>query len=272
MRYILSLLVFGLLPTAGFGQTELIRQTSGSSVTAEFLLINFKNPIPGFTSSGFAGILSGDFEVGDRFNLQIEIPYVETKSDFSSPFGSSSSKRNSVGNLYLGVGMGDAEDMVSGRFGVRLPTFPESKAGAGYAGVTGDFPNYERYISDAIIVSGGVNFRGAVGDKFGLVATVIPAVWFPTKGQGRDTEILVYYGGGPTFTMDFFRVSAGINGLLLLTEKYFVGQKSTLHHLQIEANTRFGMVRPGVMFRLPLEKELDQTVASTVGVYVSVLF
>jgi len=268
MKFIVCFSALLLIPVTTQAQTELLRATEGSAVGVEFLIPSFDTS-PGLSYSGFIVVLSGNAAISQMISAKVEIPYVQSKTEFSGFGFNVSSSKGSVGNLYLGVGIGPANGTLSGEVGVRLPTFPEDNGPAAFSGFYGDFPAVERYLVQTTVIRAGLNFQPRVSDVVFFV-TFHPSVWIP-KGSG-DSQWISYYGVGAAYEMDIFKVGAGVNGLWLMekTGGFISANKKALHHFQIEGNARFGMVRPGVMIRFPLDKEL-KTTKFTLGLSVDVL-
>jgi len=270
MKRIFILLVAFVVPAAGLAQTELMRTNEGSSVTAEVLIPSFKNEF-GYTFTGMTILLSGKVTISDMFSIHAEVPYVQSKMEYSSPFGSTSTSKGSIGNTYLGLGIGPSNGVLSGDFGFRLNTLSEDNSSAVFSGIFGDMPNVERYLPETMAIQAGVNFQPQILNNFSLLARFAPSLWIEKNGDG-DNMWFSHYGLGAAYQIDVVRVGAGVNGLWQMSEEGFLfGNKDAVHHFQAEVNARFGMIRPGVMFRVPLDKELDMT-KSTIGLNVSVLF
>lgn len=256
-------LLFLVCPAMMLAQTELLRSSDRTSLTVEVLFPNFDNTL-GAQATGMTVLLSGGIAVTDLVSIKLEVPYVETTTEF----GGSSSSKSSLANTYLGVGLGKSSELVSGEFGVRLNTLAEKNSFAGFSGIFGDFPRIERYLTEATTVHAGVNVRPRF-DQFSVLLRFSPMLWIPEGGG--DNELFSSYGVGAAYESDIINAGAGVNGLWMMTEQGgFFGNKDALHHVQLEVNKEFGMLRPGIMFRVPLDKELDM-INYTIGAYVNVL-
>lgn len=272
MKFWTTLLALLLMTATGLAQTELLRLTDGSSIGVELLLPSISEPSsPGFETSlsGFTAILSGNAAISEMFSARVEIPFVQTKTAFSGFGFNVSSSKGSLGNVYVGLGIGPASGIVNGEFGVRLATLPEKNTDAITSGILGDFPALERYLTKTTIIRGGLNFHPRVLENVAFLATFRPSVWLP---KGGESAWISYYGLGAAYEADLFKIGAGVNGLWIMKKDVglFLSRKQALHHFQAEANMLFGIIRPGVMIRVPLDKELEMT-KYTLGVSVSVL-
>ena len=271
MKRMFSVLVSVIIPAMMLGQTELIRATDGSSVTVEVLIPSFDNA-PGSTFSGMTFVLTGKAIMSGMLSLNIEVPYVQSKSSFSSPFGSGSTSKGSVGNIYIGAGIGSPTGLISGDVGLRLQTIKPENSFAAFSGILGDFPNVDRYFSEDNSISSvraGLNIQPSIPGILSIQARVAPAIWIPKSG---DEIWVLNYGIGTSYSIVLVNVAVGVNGILKLNkESWFFSQKDAIHHFQAEANARFGIINPGVMFRVPLDKELDAT-KFTLGFYVGLVF
>lgn len=272
MKLCITVLALLSATTTALAQTEMLRLTDGSSVGLEFLIPSISEPSPpGYESSlsGYTAILSGNASISEMFSARVEIPFVQTKTSYSGFGFSGSASKSSLANIYLGVGIGPASGMVNGEFGVRLGTLPEENVQAIGTGILGDFPALERYMTTTTIIRGGVNFHPRVLDNIAFLATFRPSVWLP---DGGENIWISYYGLGAAYETDLFKIGAGVNGLWIMKKDVglFLSRKQALHHFQAEANMLFGIIRPGVMIRLPLDKELEMT-KSTLGFSVAVL-
>jgi hypothetical protein len=267
MKRILFVLVSAIIPAMMFGQTELIRATDGSSLTVEVLIPNFKEDPPGLTFSGMTILISGKAAISDMVSLNVELPSVQSK--LSSPFGSIS--KSSLANIYLGAGIGPSTGLLSGEFGVRFMTLKKDNSFAGSSGAFGDFPGVDRYFAEDNSISSiraGVNFQPSIPGILSLQIKFAPALWIPKAG---DELWVLNYGVGTSYDFVVVKIAAGINGITKISKEGWFWSKNAMHHFQVEANARFGIINPGVMFRVPLDKELDAT-KFTLGFYVGFVF
>jgi hypothetical protein len=96
----------------------------------------------------------------------------------------------------------------------------------------------------------------------------------PTENTDRrENVVLLDYGGRAWYDGEQFRVGVGVGGRTNLNadeEESF--EERTLTFLDAAAQFRFGRVRPGLTFRVPLSEEPSEVLGYAVGIDVTVTF
>ena len=247
------LAVLCLLPIFLQAQTEWIRHGDHISVGAEVFVPSFN--AAGFTeTSGFVAIASGRILIPGGSTLVLELPFMQSKQSYSSPFGSSSLSKSSIGNPYLGMEFGTGTTFFA--FGLRPPLISVENASAAAAAYPGDFLHMERYAPKTLTIQLNFNANPTVADIVLLHFLAGPMIWFPTGSGSSKTEIFADYEIGAGVDLVQVRVGVGIAGRMILTEDNILPAQRAAHTLQIEAGTQFGPVHPGIFYRKPLGQEI----------------
>lgn len=268
MKRILA--VLSLLPIVLQAQTEWIRHGDHVSVGAEVFFPSF-NTLNYTETTGFVAIASGRILIPGGSVLVLELPFMQSKQTYSSPFvpSSLSSSKSSIGNPYLGMEFGTGTAFFA--FGVRLPVISVENVSAAAAAFPADFLHIERYSPKTVAIQLNYNVNPTVADIVLLHFLVGPMFWFPTGNSNGKMEIFADYQIGAGVDLAPVRVAIGITGRMILSEENILPGQRTAHMLQIEAGTQFGPLHPGIFYRKPLgQEEYSDFVKSIFGGTISV--
>lgn len=219
-----------------------------------------------FTSSFFLNL---HLPVSESTYIVGELPFSYAKLEYDPQFGGDESG-STIGNTYLGVeyqGKGNSRFM--GEFGVRIPLASETSV-ATFTGLLTDFVDRgEAFAPKVISVHGMFNYLHQEEQGLSLRFRGGPVLWYNTEDTGGDrTEFLLRYGFIIGYNSPVVRFHGGFNGLYIVTEEGDFGEKS-LHQFGISANYGSGTVRPGISLRVPLDKDYQELLDSTVGLEVA---
>lgn len=242
-----------------FGQSIWLSRGSESSFSFEYLRPAFvTQPFSSTTLTGSVFVVSGRIGLSEKSALILELPY--SVGDISSNFGQSVS-HSSIGNMYLGGEFASQDRRFFTEIGLRVPMAQEDKFYAYYTGYCSDIDHWEAFIPNVASLSALVNFKPRLETGFYFRLLGGPSLWLRTKpGAIRDdTEFFLSYGGIVGYDSDVLSVGVGVTGKMLLTE---TGDLERRNHYQLGfiIGTTLGNIRPEFHLRLPLDKNLKQSI------------
>lgn len=252
-------------------------QEPGSSFRVEYIAPTFTDL--GFISySGGVMVASVRLQSSEETYFVAELPFAWTTIRYSfiginpltGGFDMKTSGASSSSLVNVTIGLESVSAVSTGRFRVTLPLVKENSNAVG-AGILGDYPNLDRYLPKTIVLSGGYMYHPAVAEGFHVLVGVNPAVWIPMRGQGSSAELLLDYGGGAALSRSWLSVGLIMEGRTVLTGGGF-GAGNFRHHLSIQADITVGSFRPGMLVRIPVERDFSGAVTSTLGFRLGVLF
>ena len=213
--------------------------------------------------NAFSGalFLTGAFPVNQHLSLAVELPFARS----SGSVAGESSLDNAIGNLYVGLQLGTASAARGfvAELGVRPPLIGDTDPEASAIGGLTDLDRQEAF-------SNGVTTLYAAGDVFarGALTTgrlrVGLSKQFLSKSAGEN-ETYLDYGVRGSVDADRVRLGAALTGRHLLTEAGSFDDRS-FHHAAVSASILFDQFRPGLFIRAPFDKDVRETVSSTIGV------
>jgi hypothetical protein len=213
-------------------------------------------------------LLNGAYFLSGRFALPVvgiagvaEIPFAYGK--FGS--GDTEASGTSIGNIYLGGEMPVMMGLATVTGGVRLPTAPEPEddnPSSGVGAIAGMTDRFDAFIEKAIVPQLGVRV-GIPGIPVVDVEANVNANYVIYGGDDEDDPLVeeedndvILDGGVRAFAgLMGARVGVGFEAVAELTgeEDEELGERS-FYHAGLMADYSFGMVRPGISFFIPLDK------------------
>ncbi len=215
-----------------------------------------------FKSASTALFLSGRLRGNETVALVGELPMafggLRQDSDASAE----------LGNPYLGLELGRPERGVWLQLGGRLPLVGEDPSSSILVGVASDIDRYSAFMSKTAALSGALNL--GIRDSSGLGFRVRggPELLISTR-SGSDTETFMYYGAEVSHVRGPLEVSLHAGGIWVATESGSFSERS-LHQGGVSASYSLGGVRPGITLRLPLDKDMTETLDYIVGLTLQV--
>ena len=227
---------------------------------------------PSFDGGGTSALTTIN-EVGLRWSvgrvvLVGDLPFVNAKVD-GTPSGALV-----IGNPFVGVASSPTSTFI-GEFGVRIPitsTATLERGFAAFVGFLGDFMDLEAYTEDLLTIRGTAGYRYRTPNHYGLRVAFRPTFVVPVGNTSGDSELFLDYGVQGGYESE--RASFGVvfNGRGLLTESGGSIGERTVHEMGVAGSMTFGQFRPGVIFRVPLDSDLSQSLNYSVGVRLEVVF
>jgi len=199
-----------------------------------------------------------------------ELPYTHGQIDNGGATGG----QGSIGNPYLGIEYAPKPSGLLAEFGVRIPLASDDKLLPFVVGYYSDVERQEAFVPDQVTVRLGLHYHHAASAASPVAydVRVTPSGWIKTSdGFLGDSEMYVGYGAWLRYEGPTARVGGGLTGRWNATNDGANFGEASVHQLDLGADFLAGSVRPGVMFKLPLDDGLSDALDSVIGVSVTVL-
>jgi len=267
-----------LLAGSAFAQ-----QTPEPQKEAKDYLLSFELFKPNFDTSfdhdNFAVetstmFLSFGMRLNDNLRLKAELPaaYCGMKQGPGSG--------GTVGNPYVGLEGHATDSDVYLEIGARAPLAPtaDSNLGRKSAALSGVFTDpvdrEEAFISDTVPITASISYRPVLKSGVGFDLRTTPSFWLSTK-KGIDDEFYILYSGRifARALDDKLEVGSAFSGRWWTSKSGSMdfGDETT-HQMILDASYALGQVRPGVTFRLPLDKDMKNVQQYVFGLNLGVNF
>jgi hypothetical protein len=200
--------------------------------------------------------------------LVAELPFVIAKADGAT------SGATLMGNPFLGVASNPSSAWI-GELGIRIPVVKVSSPEADFAqtvGVFGDFTDFEAYANDILTTRATFGYRHRTPNHVAVRVALRPTLMSPTGDNMGDSELFLDYGAQVGYESDRVRVGAAFNGRAWATESDLSFGERTVHELGLGAAMTFGRFRPGLLLRVPLDRDLTEMVSTALGVKLELTF
>ena len=226
---------------------------SGNQVALEVLKVSFDDEVADVTFGSTVWFLSGQLKATPGLALVGEIPLSRIDVKAYSVFGDPDPE-TAVGNPYIGVILRAARTSFVSELGLRLPVASEDNADALVQGIWSDADRWEAFIPDLIAVRAraGMDVSSPMGTADLITRFRIgPTLWIPTE-DGADAEIFADATASLWFQPATVMFGVTLSGRTLLSEDALSFSERSEFQFGLDANVRFGNVRPGVHFHMPL--------------------
>jgi hypothetical protein len=256
-----------------FAQSIWMDPDTTKSFSLEVLKPDFKGSdgVSTTTSVLFFGL---QVPVKDGLVLQGELPLTHFATDsFDRGEGVSSSR---VANPYIGLRMRTKATGLWAEVGARIPVV---KADAledelGYlTGLSSDLVDRaEAFLPDTFPVNAALDYRKQIAPKLTLRLRGGASGLVPTRNEGgaREVELFGLYSAQGWFDDGKLRIGGGLSGRQHLTGSS--GEDTNLDQFGLGASYALGRFRPGIELRMPLDKNLRDSVGSVLGLSLQVGF
>ncbi|HJR36332.1 MAG TPA: hypothetical protein VJ817_15350 [Gemmatimonadales bacterium] len=243
----------------------------GTVVRADFLKPFFKGDAAPQFLSGVVFISAGT-PAGKLLRIEADVPMV--RAGFTIGEIKESSLR--IGNPYLGARFHRADRPVSAYLGVRLPLASEPETSAGglayEVGTLTDPDQFEAFLPNVFTARAGAEVRSLSPSGLLIAAKLGPSVLVPSKGtSGDDPELFADYGVQVGYEGSAIRATIGVTGRLLATESDLTLAERTFHMATGTLELRRGRIRPSLLFRMPLDQSMRESIRATVGLGLAIV-
>jgi hypothetical protein len=238
-------------------------RAEGTVVRADFLKPFFKGDGGPQFLTGVV-FVSASTAAGKLLRIEADVPLV--RAGFTIGEIKESSLR--IGNPYLGARIHRADHPVSAYLGVRLPLADEPQTPAGglayEVGFLSDPDQWEAFLPNVFTARAGAELRSVFPSGLLIGAKLGPSVLVPSEG-GADPELFADYGVQGGYEGSAIRATIGVTGRLLATESDLSLTERTFHMATGTLELRRGRIRPSLLFRMPLDQSMRESISATVG-------
>lgn len=239
-------------------------RAEGTVVRADFLKPFFKGDAAPQFLSGVV-FVSASTAAGKLLRLEVDVPLV--RAGFTLGEIKESSLR--IGNPYLGARIHSADGLASGYLGVRLPLASEPQTPAGglayQVGFLSDPDQWEAFLPKVFTARAGLELRSVSRSGLLIGAKLGPSLLVSSKSGGGDPELFADYGVQGGYEGAAIRATIGVTGRLLATESGLSLEERTFHMATGTLELRRGRIRPSLLFRMPLDVSMRESLSATVG-------
>lgn len=214
-----------------------------------------------------AVFMTGGFRLGQRAMFIAELPFARS----SVSFAGTSSSNTAFGNPYIGLQLGSASKSRGfvGELGVRPPFIGDDDFDAALLGISSDLDRLEAFVNDVTSISAAGNFysrMSAAATRLRLGVTH----QLHGSSSGED-ETFLDYGAHASYDADRLRFGGAVTGRYILTESGAFGERS-VHHIAGSASMAFDQLRPGIFVRVPIDKDVRESVSAIYGLTLEYTF
>jgi hypothetical protein len=220
----------------------------------------------------FSGVfqLFANTPISENLNLYGNIPFINMSYEKDFPFGNYEYSENGLGNIFIGL-QTNSDISYNNRtilsFGVFLPTSDEEIA---YLGARINYYDFQKYIPNSLGLYFNFAFQKLTLNGFNLGFEVGPNVIIPTKGEGRETELLLHYGLNLGYKIKKILLNAEFLGVGIVTEEVDNFEDRLIHQLNFGAQWKGGIVNPIIYYRIYLKEEFRDAIKGVLGLGINV--
>jgi hypothetical protein len=260
IRKLLFVSIVILVVSGGLGAPALAQSIFLEPHTEEGIYFEYLKPsISGFdfTGTSFTGFLSSRARISETLSMRVELPithFEDQNDDFYAYFGLEES-HTEIGNIYLGVEPGPWDQGLQGEFGLRFPTFN----GDGVASLVGTLSDpierLDAFASDVLPIYLGGNYRseGKNGFKMFFNDTATTEIY---TDDTENTDVFVIHSIQMYYESRKFSAGMGLSGNIVVTGDSGGPGDRSIYQLGVFASGNFGVVRPGLQIRIPLDDDM----------------
>jgi hypothetical protein len=246
--------------------------TSWEGLTIEFLKPNYvdEEDLSFLTSATF---LSGRFPVTRNVVFSGELPFSYVNYDI--PQGPDLGARQTFGNPYFGLEFHFRRTPLFFEVGARAPLTAGIEKENGEATINGGLTDFvdraEAFATDAVPITGFVNYILSSRTGFSLRLRGGPSVWI-ASGDREESETFILYSVQAFYETGILRFAGGFSGRYLASADNGDFGERSFHQLTFGLDIILGMFRPGVTIRIPLDDEYKDMISTVFGISLGIDF
>ena len=171
---------------------------------------------------------------------------------------------NKLGNPYLGLEFfREPSSSVYVELGIRAPVVSSSNF-ATFIGFFADVDRFEAFRPDVLPLLAVINLRQKFPTDFFIRLRAGTSIELDTGNDNDESELYIIFAGLGGYEHERLRLEVGLTGRLIVTEDGNIGERTFLQ-MGANASYAFGVFRPGIHFRLPLDDDLKEVIDYVVG-------
>lgn len=134
-----------------------------------------------------------------------------------------------------------------------------------------DVDRFEAFTPEILTATAKINYRKKNVSNLFVRLRGGPALFLGTEEFGEDADVFLDYSAQMGYEGFLLYLIGGISGRFSATsDDGAIGDRS-IYQLGAAANLVLGNVRPGILFRLPLDEDLRDDLDLVLGLQMSVL-
>ena len=246
--------------------------TSREGIALEFLKPNYvdEKNLSFLTSVTF---LSGRFPVTRNIVFSGELPFSYMNWDI--PQGQDPGAKQTFGNPYFGIELHLRQTPLFFELGIRAPLTADIEKENGDATINGGVTDFvdraEAFATDAIPITGFVNYILRSRTGFSLRVRGGPAFWI-ASGDREESETFILYSAQAFYETGILRFGGGFSGRYSVSLEEGTFSDRSMHQLTFGLDFILGLFRPGVYVRIPLDEEYKEMINTVFGVSLGIDF
>jgi len=220
-----------------------------------FLELNRPQPKDVYSEIGIWSLfLSGEFELGRRVNLILELPFVRYSADVITYFEDETKVSETLlGNPYVGFRSAGRERGGFWEVGGRLPIVGDDSPNAAYAGVVTHRLRADAFAYKTLSLRGAFGYQYTSPEDLILIVKGGPLFLIPVEDTDyRDAELLGNFSFELWAHADQFSFGGGFSGIAWLSESDIDLSDRLTANALLAAQAQFGNLRPGLHLIVPL--------------------
>ena len=211
--------------------------------------------------------LSVSIPVGSKMNIVGSIPFVTMGNEGIET-------ESGIGNIYIGLQhrlKSTAEKGMTLSFGAFLSTTSEDKYSVPLLGMSTNYFELQKYFSNLLAIYGNVAYHRHQSNGLMYGLEIGPYLMIPTKGEGSEMELFLHYGLSCGYRIKDFVLKAEFAGVGIVTEDIDNLGDRFVHSLTFGVLWGRGSIKPGIFYKLYLNKELSESINGVLGIKVEVV-
>jgi hypothetical protein len=246
--------------------------TSREGLTIEFLKPNYEEE-EDFSFLTSVTFLSGRFPIARNIIFSGELPFSYVNWDI--PQGPDLGAEQTFGNPYFGIQLNLRQAPLFIELGARVPLAADIEGENGDATLNGGLTEFvdraEAFATDAVPITGFINYIFSTRTGFSLRLRGGPAFWI-ASGDREESETFLLYSAQIFYETGTIRFGGGFSGRYITTlEDADFGERS-MHQLTFGLDIILGMLKPGVYIRIPLDEEYKEVIKTVFGISLGIEF
>lgn len=262
------LIVTSLVAPAGVrAQSIWFEPYNDRELYLEVLKPSFDGGNLGFLTTNW--YLAGRLSVKEVLVLVAELPFAYAAADAELDVFDISDA--TMGNPYLGVELRSRQSGLFGEFGVRIPLASQRNFGTLTGLLTDIVDRAEAFLPDVLSLQGVLDYGLQEPSGFGARFRAGSVVWLDVGEAADDSEVNIVYSGQVWYDAGAVVAGGGLSGRWVVTADGDIGE-TTVHQMVLLTDVRLGQFRPGIQLRIPIDKDLNDTLDLVFGLKVALAF
>jgi hypothetical protein len=249
------------VPSAAFAQPLWVDRSADRALSLEFLKPNYEGETDEtfFSATWF---LSARVAANDIVTVVGQAPF--NRIAVEDQDGSST-----LGNIYFGAEFHNRNARVFAELGVYVPIADDQEMATAFGALGNFVDRAEAFVTEAMPIALGINYYHRDSSGFVSRVRVAPTFWVAT-GEREESDVFLLYSGQVGYSSDVLCILAGVSGRWFVTSEDADISEATFHQMGLMVGGVWGIARPAVHLRAPLDEDLSNLVDLVWGLSVTV--